>query len=259
MTSRLDIVAQETMDIFWNHFDKGHMNRSIAILRGIGYSAAALDVVLDKGAYYFPEHSGDDSLRPGDVSGDTIPIVALNRERTYDFEVPKLHSLQQNYLDAAGIDSAFFEKSEPATISSSAGSSNDASVSRQLFRPEGTSLNIESRPTMVFNPDLTRQKLAPICASAVMHELVHLAQSLSDPIWEDEALARKELEAYAVQAELVDSYYVDYSLNTAMAGHVNLHRKRYLGEHGFTPTTDFIHMARTDPALSKALKVASTQ
>ncbi|MES2876422.1 MAG: hypothetical protein V4678_03040 [Patescibacteria group bacterium] len=254
MVSQLEVVAAESMDIFWSHLDKGHLDRSVGLVRQLGYSAAAVDCALSPESYYFPAHEGDRLLRPTGMDNDTIPVVALMRNQEYEFETPVVHSLQSQALAARRIDADTLRHSGSSTLSSVKGGTNTASVYRAFLTSPGSTAQIESRPTVIFNPDFTRTKLAPMCASAVMHELVHVAQSLTEPLWDEKKRLQKELEAYAVQAQLVDSYELSYSDAMAMAGQVNLMRTRHLGPDGYEPTREFVDFARYDNVLQKIIK-----
>lgn len=258
MTTRLETVAAESMSDFWKHLEKGHFDASIRHIRSLGYAAAAVDFALSRDSYYLLTHEGSDIRRPSDVPDDMIPVVAVERTESYRFETPVLHSLQRAALAACDIDAETvtqtFQESGRVTLAATKTGTETASVYRRLAPLPGRVAQAESRPMVIFNPDADTARLEPTCPSAVLHELVHVAQSLSDPLWNEQDRLQKELEAYAVQAQLVSSYQVDYSGAMAMAGQVNLQRSRYLGPDGYEPSPEFIDFARHDVVLSKIMK-----
>ena len=54
--------ASLSMENLWSHAEKGDLDVSIHLLRGLGYSAAAVDIALDPNSYYFPNVRGSGIL-----------------------------------------------------------------------------------------------------------------------------------------------------------------------------------------------------
>lgn len=254
----LERVAEATMDKLWEHYEAGHLDESIGVFKSFDYSEEAVDFSLDPDSYYFPNHRDGKLVRPQTISDDKIPVLALENDRTYEFTHHTVHPLQQKALGRAGIHASELHKvtadlknigNKIATSGHSHGAASTYfGVSNILPYDHG----ITSKPALLF--DVSRSEKLPeaFCASVALHELVHVAQILSCPKYDTpKRELRKELEAYAVQATLVSSLEVDYSLSTAMAGTVDMFRRKHLGKTEYEPTDFFIEELRKDPIVSR--------
>ncbi len=236
-------VAEAAMDSFWCHYEAGDFDAGIALLKGFGHRKNAVDFVLSPDNYYIPNLRGTELKRPTSVSDEKIPVMALEPGVTYTFERPYLHDLQRvglmmaGYSDQgiAGIDASFRRlQNEQIEITPKTGGKNTFT----LLRSDDTAgKNIQCRPGLVINASGEAGKLADEHAEVVLHEVVHLAQGLSNPVYPDELSHRfaKEFQAYAVQATLARSWNMPYSPSSHKAGAVDLARKRYMGESEYVP------------------------
>lgn len=249
--------AEHAMNTLWGHYEAGNLDTSILALRGLGYRPEAVDFVLNPDSYYFPNRRNDQLVTPKGTNPDLIPVVALDTAKTYKFQKPSLHYLQRLALIGSGysadqlekISGMFYDSSD--TISSSGGQPGDGSVHRRLIpSPTKHDLRISSSPTIIFNLEGAHHRAEEICTSGVLHELVHVVQTLSAPIRQKDDILQRELEAYGTQAILVYSDNVPYTLATAKAGTVDNFRRKYLGENVFVPTPEFRQLFEMDGLLS---------
>ena len=240
--------ASLSMENLWSHAEKGDLDVSIHLLRGLGYSAAAVDIALDPNSYYFPNVRGSGISRPRGIGNDKIPVMSLEPSTTYRFEAPVLHDEQVSSLRDLGLNpeeyEAIFSRSDPV-IETSGGSAEAAVVYRRLATEAGW---IKSRPALIFNNETQRRDQSSyICASVALHETVHIAENLTNPLWNPENALQKELEAFAVQAGLAGSYLIPYSKNVQIAAAVDQFRKKYLGESTFEPDEFYLTEAAYHP------------
>ena len=255
--NQLEHAAEKTMEMVWHHHDVGDFDASIELLKSFDYTEESINFTLDPDSYYFPNHRNGDLVRPAGISEDKIPIVALESGRTYQFERPPLHRLQRLALIGAGVTyedlhlvSNDFQTAD-TTIAASTGPQGAASVYCHLSNTLAGYRSVASRPTLIFNSNIFEPVPETFCPGVALHELVHVAQTLTNPTYDKSNELRKELEAYAVQAKLVGCFTVEYSMGTAMAGTVEAFRRRHLGVSEFEPTEYFIHELRKDSIVSK--------
>lgn len=253
----LDRAAAATMDALWQYREAGEFDLSIELLRGLGHSPVAVEFALDPDNYYFPNRRGNNFVHPRGIDESKIPVFTLESGRVYTFEKPSLHYLQRIALSEAQLshwairdaDKEFGEQAD--SLSASGGKPGSASmrVRKATVRdlPDG---QIESKPALIFNAAEGSTTIEPFCAGVAMHEVVHIAQTLSDPVRFPKQL-RLELEAYAVQSQLIHSETVPYSMFTIMACEVDSFRQKYLGPDEFEPTDFFIQEFKREPILEK--------
>lgn len=230
MKSQTDSFGLRTMENMWSHLEKGHLDVSIEVIRGLGYSAAAVDIALDPDSYYFPAVRNGQIIRPSNIADDKIPIMTLQPDTTYEFEPPMLHSVQAESLEAKNIDSRTARSAFLAVnpcIELVSGSAEAQVLYKKVY---AENRQIRSRPMIAFNAEIAAREGRDIaCASVALHETVHIVQNLGNPIWNAEDILRRELEAYAAQATLVGSYDVPYSAEVLTAASIDQFRKAHLG------------------------------
>lgn len=254
-------AAEATMNSFWTLYEAGRFQDSVNVLHALDYPAEVVDFTLNPDSYYFPNQRGSDFIRPTSVSDDLIPIVALEENRAYHFERPALHRLQKIALERSGFSELAIQKTARGfaayndVITSSGGGHGSASNYFKLLPTDKPNTYIESKPVLTFNIDPSVKDPENEHTGVVIHEFTHLVQTLTDPIREvsDHDDLREELEAYAVHAALVKSYAVPYTLATAMAGTVDIFRRKYLGENEFDPTPEFIEAFKQHDILGRVL------
>lgn len=261
--SREAYSAERIMDFFWEYRDNGQLDESINTFRGLGYSEEIVDHVLSPDAYYFPNNRHGELTKPNSVSEERLPVVALKPGEAPIYNDAFLHSLQKTALTFIDFEKQDIEdieqhlKQVSDTISSANNGVGCASThTRLVVIKKAAPKVVQSAPALVFNVDHDGTSLEGF-TDGVVHELVHVTQTLDNPLrlmGDKKASLQRELEAYAVQAQLVSNYVVPYTLGTAMAGEVNNFRRKYLGADDFTPTDDFVRMASQDDVISKVVR-----
>ncbi len=250
-------IAEAAMDSFWEFKELGEFDRGFEMLRSFGLRPNVVEFVTSPDSYYFPNQRGNQLIRPKSVSDEKIPVVALEVGEKYWFEAPALHSLQRNALLLAGCtlnDVELLDREFAAhgtSIEGSGGVAGTGSVARSLeTSPKLPEKRIESGPRLILNIDRTATPGQIDFSPIALHEITHVAQTLSEPFWKDDYL-RAELEAYAVQATLMFSDRVPYDTSIAMAGTVDNFRRKWLGKDEFETTPDFERAFAQDMILSK--------
>lgn len=250
-------TAANSLDSFWKYYESGEFNTGVKTLSEFGISSDVINFTFNPDSYYIPNKRGDDFVRPHRVSEDLIPVIGLDDARTHRFDLSTVHALQSVALRNAGIDPLLIDKEFTKmgdAISSSGGRPGTASIFTRRLSIDKPNAIVESGPTVLLNMEREQTGYSNTCAGVILHELVHVAQCLNEPVLSSRDSLQKELEAYAVQACLVDSYAVPYSNGTILAGEVNIFRKRHLGEKTYKPTNEFRADLLQNDMLKKIVK-----
>lgn len=238
----IEKTVGNSLDSFWKYYESGEFDAGMETLSEFGISCDVINFTFNPDSYYIPNKRGDDFVRPHGVSEDLIPVIGLDDGRKHRFEPPTVHALQRIALRHASIDPPFIDQGFTKmddTISSSGGNPGTASVFTRQLRLEAPNVIVESKPIILLNAEREQGDFKNTCAGVLLHELVHVAQCLNEPVLDSKDSLQKELEAYAVQACLLYSYTVPYSMGTIMAGQVDMFRKRHLGDKIYKPTNEF--------------------
>lgn len=238
---REESSVEQAFDALWTYKDKGHLDESIDVLRNLGHHQFAVDLVLRPDSYYFPKRQGNRIVIPEGTRADKIAVVALSSGERVSYEQPTVHHVQRTALGAAGIsrwvlsDADREFKTMDDTIAGNGGSDGGASIyTRKASIKDDPAHTVESKPVIIFNRGDAATRYG---AGLVLHEMVHLAQSLSYPIRSSDSKDRLrcEFEATGVQAPLVRSYIepLDGFNETALA--MDNFRRLYLGEGNYLP------------------------
>lgn len=235
--------AHKSMEQFWHHVDAGHLDASLDVMKSHGFRDETLAVVLNPDSYVTAELQDDTYVCPTNMASDQFPVISI-APGEYKFRKPSFHPLQIKSLGAIGLsqDALLATEArlpEAPTMAPSSGSDGTASIHTYLRPVDGTNLQVMTKPTVQINTE-NASTAALACPGTIVHEMTHIAQMLEDAIYRPEKRLQRELEAYAVQAELVSSYAIEYSSSTMAAAEVNQFRQRYLGEHEFVPTDFFV-------------------
>lgn len=252
----LEKSMTRTIDSFWSYFESGEFKTGLDTYSDFGISQEVTDFTFSPNSYYVPNQRGDTFLVPRGVSDDLIPVIGLADNNKYRFRAPRVHALQRLALKNTGLDITHVEdtfSNGHDQIASSGGAPGTASVfTHQLH--VGEERIVSSSPTVLLNVERGHDGYVDTCPGVLLHEMVHVAQCLETPVSSNDDALQRELEAYAVQASLLDSYKVPFSPGTAMAAEVDLFRKRYLGEHIYLPTAEFSSYFAQNPLLKKIIK-----
>jgi hypothetical protein len=243
-------TVSNSLDEFWQYFESGEFDQGLKTFSEFNISEEVADFTFNPDSYYVPNKRNDTFVKPKGVSEELIPILGIEDANQYRFSRPSVHALQRIALKNANFDLVYIDEvfnSCDNTVSRSSGSAGSASVyNHRLYIPAKEAV-VESKPNVILNLERSGEDYLNTCAGVILHELVHVAQSLNQPWYEEDRYLQKELEAYAVQNCLLYSLTVPYSLSTAMASSVDSFRKRHLGDNVFTPTKEFeALMAQTD-------------
>jgi hypothetical protein len=252
---------EQSMNLFWDNYDAGEFEPSMDVVRSLGYSALVLDYVFNPSSYYYPPTESGALIKPENVNEAKVAIFALEESETVSLPMPhSIHPLQQSLLEREGYTSeriavmnSVFDN-YPIEVSRVEGDNMTASVRTPLIQTTDGDIKkmVSSTPFVIFNKpkDFTENF---ICQGAILHELVHVAQYLQTSTYDSDTRLDKELEAYAVQAKLMHSRKIPYSLETAMAVHVNMFRSTHLGIHSFVATDDFKDKIEAHSVLSRII------
>lgn len=252
------------MDAFWEYHKAGQLDDSLEIFQQFEHGKETMDFVLNPDSYYYPNVRHNRIIRPKSVDSNAIPVLALEPGMEYQFEPSGIHELQRLALKSAGLTLADIQSVESAlqkNTSTVSTASNGVGAGNTFTRLVGSSVlekgvMIQSAPTVIFNVD--RGNTSPDDFTGVaLHELVHVAQVLHKPqraVGSKADAFHNELEAYAVEAKLVESYVVPYSASIAMAGTVEQFRQKFLGADSFDPTDEFVQFAERDDLVGKVLR-----
>lgn len=251
------------METLWGHHQSGHLDAAIDTFNSLDLTSASIATALNPDAYYYPNIRHNEISKPNTVQQDAIAVVNLKSGIDYHFKLTGLHLLQKLALADIGYSEAELDEIEDkfantdGTISDGGGSPGAASVSRKLTAAaHHAGMSVSSLPVVIFNVDVWGG-IPEDPTSVALHELVHVAQALSRPLWSGDrqnTQLQTELEAYSVQSSLVESYVVPYTLGTAMSGEVDMHRKKYLGKTVYKPTSEYIEAVRKHEIVCKILK-----
>jgi hypothetical protein len=233
---------EEIFDTLWTYKEKGYLDESIDILRRQGHHPQAVEFALRDDSYYFPNIVDGKVITPEGTRADKIAVIALSNGQTVSYDKPTLHFIQRTAVRARGEYSSWVIRDAERdfkemgdTISGNGGSEGGASVvSRWAAVKDRPDLKVESKPAVIFNPENPATRFG---AGVVIHELVHVAQTLSAPVRSREPLQclRREFEATAVQAPPVRSFAEPFDDFNQTALLMDEFRLRYLGENNYQP------------------------
>lgn len=250
------------MERLWAHKEAGELEGSKALMRRLGHMASTIEYVLNPESYYVPNLRQGKLVRPKRVDRDAIAVVPLLEGKTYvSTDSHTIHSRQRAVYLQMGYPNADITAME-ATISENRGSVYRlggehvaAAVFTRLHTPikgRGAGVSHRARPVVVYHAEKSRRKPSA-CPGALMHELVHVAQNLEDPFYDENDRLNDELAAYAVQAKMLDSFNVEYTLDMAMAQTVDLFRQKNLGRDVYEATPEFEEMVLAHDTLGRIL------
>lgn len=239
------------MDNFWSHYQSGHLKVGKNLIDRLGYDDEVVKFVFDPDSYYVPNRRNDSFVRPSTVSPDKIAVVGLDSDTEYRFGYSRIHPIQESRVAAADLSLDAIKNQlagTPKTIRRSQKRDSSAGIIMNKVHLDND-LRLSDQPLMVLNFDSRSGPPEQICPGAILHELTHITQHLSEPIQPRDRNLQNELEAYAAQATLLYEVRVPYSTNTAMAATVDQFRKKNLGEHEYEPTRLFTEAFFNDPTI----------
>lgn len=249
------------MASLWSYHEAGQLHEPLALLARFGHAAEVVEFALNPDSYYFPNVRGDQLVRPNGVSEDQIPVVALENGQEYQYRRPSLHYLQRLALSRAGLSFNAIHCVEvslshsTASVTTSGGSKGTGSVRVSLVPLDPhRKTSVESKPILIFNTDQRDRSPDDDLTSVALHELVHVVQTLSNPIHTRGKGLEKELQAYGVQSKLVSNLEIPYTLSTAAAGEVDMFRRKYLGRDNYKPTREFAALFRKHDIFNRIAK-----
>jgi hypothetical protein len=248
--------SHDLLDDFWGCLENGELNKSLETVAKFGMDSDVIEFVFNPSSYYVPNRKGDVFYKPPTTSDDAIPVVCIEDERKYRFVKPTIHALQRIALQNAMFDVERLEEEfalRTEYISSSDGEPGTASVYRHLAYVSEKDATVESKPLVILNSGATDKDKSERCVGVVLHEIVHVAQSLDTPWYTNDPVLERELQAYAVQNGLIFSENISYSMNTAMASMVDSFRRRKMGPDAFKPTEEFEREIMNDDYLKKII------
>jgi hypothetical protein len=254
-------LAERSMASFWEAYDSGALNRSLEALKKLGYGCLAVEYALNPDNYYIPNQSGTRLLKPKGVDDDNIPIIALDEGQVMELPTPyRFHSLQIEALDRAGHPAHKTEEINQDVgqfkpeVDRSEGEGAPASAFSQRVRHSDDGVDCEStiyrlQPSIVLNAD-NREEVDP---GLLLHEKIHVIQTLERPIVGPLTNLDEDLEAYAVQAELVSSTKLGLSSATVMACMVDSFRQKNLGIDNYSATPEFVELLSNHQTLHRII------
>lgn len=254
----LDRAVEQSLESFWGHYEAGDLNEALQVYSQFGFDEDVTAFTYNPDSYYIPNRRGNQFVTPRGTPRDAIPVLGVETSAEHIFERPALHHLQRIALRRCGINStrqieaAFSRGSNQVT--SSGGSPGSASILSRPVAIETAGVAVRDKPVIMLNITHNGVDHQPICPGAFLHETVHVAQFLDDPIYHPEDQLRLELEAYGVEARLASlACRVPYSKAIAMAAEVNSFRAKNLGPNNYTPTPAFEEAFRSPEHLARLL------
>ena len=249
--------GQDPFDAFWAATQAGTFERAFNAFRSINYLKDTVDFVLDPDSYYVPNIRGDMLVKPKYTDEDAIMQVTVDMTRNRYFVADNaLHNMQIDALQARDIGSRLIDSlNDGFRVHNRATpivGKNVTAITAASQLSLNDTVRISSKPSVLVNEHASYDDDGA-CPSAVLHELVHVAQYLSKPMEVDEAGLEKELEAYYVQATILSDFSFPYSGNLAMAAHVDNIRRKHLDIANFTPTDELIDAYSSDTSTQQLL------
>lgn len=242
----IEKTVDQSLHNFWESHEAGYFDAGRDAVKRMGYDDEVVDYVFKPTSYYVAQRIGGTFTRPRDVSSDSIPVIGLDSHDSYGFEARSIHSLQEPRLTLAGVSVDGLRKvlaQRANFVSTSGRDSEQASVFVRGIGVDDDQF-AALKPALLLNYNSSTGDPSLTNPDVILHELVHLTQFLDRPVQRYDSRLQRELEAYAVQATLLEEYRLPYTASLQTAATVDQLRQLYLGPDGYVPTQEFVRAFR---------------